>query len=309
MIKPDARQPMSAIHSDPPLASAAESRLEVEHPSSSPLSIHDMTVAYHRRPVIWDIDYNAPAGKLIAIVGPNGAGKTTLINAALGLIPKASGEVRFFGQPLRKMRHRVGYMPQRESVDWDFPVTALDVVTMGLYRQIGWCLPVRRKHRLAAIESLERVGMADFAQRQISQLSGGQQQRVFLARALAQQSDLYLMDEPFAGVDAARSCSTSIDSSSCGAPPTLSITTQRTEPSVCSVCTSCVTPQDNFAPALCASRCCMLGERSSNSSVTSGRLPPASPNQPLESGRLTANTNSAITATRNSRISHWRSRA
>jgi manganese/zinc/iron transport system ATP- binding protein len=172
------------------------------HPATAPLSIHDMTVAYHRKAVIWDIDYDAPRGKLVAIVGPNGAGKSTLIKAVLDLVPRVSGEVFIFGKPYRSQRRRVAYVPQRESVDWDFPVNALDVVAMGLYRQIGWCLPVTRKYKLAALEALSRVGMADFAYRQISQLSGGQQQRVFLARALVQQADLFLMDEPFAGVDA-----------------------------------------------------------------------------------------------------------
>ncbi|MCA9077146.1 MAG: metal ABC transporter ATP-binding protein [Planctomycetaceae bacterium] len=162
-----------------------------------------MTVAYHRRPVIWDVDYDTPAGELIAIVGPNGAGKSTLIKAALDLVPKVSGDVRVFGQPYEDQRERVAYVPQRTSVDWDFPVSALDVVTMGLYGKIGWFRPVTRKWRKAAREALDRVGLADFAKRQISQLSGGQQQRVFLARALVQEADLYLMDEPFAGVDAA----------------------------------------------------------------------------------------------------------
>jgi len=162
-----------------------------------------MTVAYHRRPVLWNIDYDAPAARLVAIVGPNGAGKSTLIKAVLNLIPRASGEVRFFGEPYRQMRQRVAYVPQRTSVDWDFPVTAQDVVVMGLYGRLGWFRPVTRSARRAALESLERVGLADFAHRQISQLSGGQQQRVFLARALVQQADLYLMDEPLAGVDAA----------------------------------------------------------------------------------------------------------
>jgi manganese/zinc/iron transport system ATP- binding protein len=174
-----------------------------EHPDSAPLSIHDMTVAYHRRPVIWDVDYDAPAGKLIAIVGPNGAGKSTLIKAALDLVPKVSGEVRIFGRPYDEQRLRVAYVPQRTSVDWDFPVSAQDVVAMGLYRKIGWFRPVTRGWRKAAREALDRVGLGDYARRQISQLSGGQQQRVFLARALVQEADLYLMDEPFAGVDAA----------------------------------------------------------------------------------------------------------
>ncbi|MHC5023740.1 MAG: metal ABC transporter ATP-binding protein [Planctomycetota bacterium] len=174
-----------------------------EHSPKAPLSIHDMTVAYHRKPVLWDVDFDAPEGRLVGIVGPNGAGKSTLIKACLELVPKASGRVLVYGKPYRKQRHLVGYVPQRETVDWDFPVNALDVVTMGRYGRIGWCRPVTRSHRAAALDALERVGMAAFAKRQISQLSGGQQQRVFLARALAQDARLYLMDEPFAGVDAA----------------------------------------------------------------------------------------------------------
>jgi manganese/zinc/iron transport system ATP- binding protein len=177
--------------------------IDSAHSDAAPLSIHDMTVAYHRRPVIWDLEYTAPRGKLVAIIGPNGAGKSTMLGAALDLVPKVSGRVLFFGQPYRKARDHVGYVPQRESVDWDFPINVRDVVAMGLYRKIGWCMPVTRKYRRLAMQALEKVGMADFAQRQISQLSGGQQQRVFLARALAQDADLYLMDEPFAGVDAA----------------------------------------------------------------------------------------------------------
>ncbi|MEL6897544.1 MAG: ABC transporter ATP-binding protein [Planctomycetota bacterium] len=168
-----------------------------------PLSIYDLTVAYHRKPVLWDISVDLPAGQLIGIVGPNGAGKSTMIKAVLDLIPKTSGRVMVFGKPYAKNRHRVGYVPQRESVDWDFPINALEVVTMGLYREIGWMMPVRRRHRDAAREALRRVGLEQFAKRQISQLSGGQQQRTFLARALVQDADLYLMDEPFAAVDAA----------------------------------------------------------------------------------------------------------
>ena len=171
--------------------------------SVAPLSIRDLTVAYHRQPVLWDIDYDAPAGRLVAIVGPNGAGKSTLIKSILGLLPTLSGEVAFFGKPYREVRLRVGYVPQRTSVDWDFPVSALDVVTMGLYGRIGWCRPVRAEHRRLALAALERMELAEYAGRQISQLSGGQQQRVFLARALVQDADLYLMDEPFAGVDSA----------------------------------------------------------------------------------------------------------
>lgn len=177
--------------------------MSANHPSNSPLSIHDMTVGYQGRRVLWDIDYAAPAGKLVAIVGPNGAGKSTLIKAALELVPLTDGEVRFFGKTYREVRTRIGYVPQRTSVDWDFPVNALDVVAMGLYRKIGWFRPVTKAYRQEALAALERVGLGEFAHRQISELSGGQQQRVFLARALVQNADLYLMDEPFAGVDAA----------------------------------------------------------------------------------------------------------
>jgi manganese/zinc/iron transport system ATP- binding protein len=173
-----------------------------EHSEDSPLSVHSMTVAYHHRPVIWDVDYDAPGGSLIAIVGPNGAGKSTFLKACLDLIPRASGIVEFWGRPLKEQRQRIGYVPQRGSVDWDFPVSALEVVTMGRYGMIGWCRRIPAAHRKKAQEYLEQLGLAEFADRQINQLSGGQQQRVFLARALAQEADLYFMDEPFAGVDA-----------------------------------------------------------------------------------------------------------
>ncbi len=170
---------------------------------SRPLVVDDLTVAYQRKPVVWDVSFEVPAGALMAVVGPNGAGKSTLFRAILGMTPCASGRVLVFGDDYRRQRARVAYVPQRESVDWDFPITALEVVTMGLYGQIGWCRPVRARHREKAYEALKRVGLADFAHRQISQLSGGQQQRTFLARALVQDADLYLMDEPFAAVDAA----------------------------------------------------------------------------------------------------------
>ncbi len=172
-------------------------------PREIPLWVNDLTVAYHRKPVLWDVDLSLPEGKLIAVVGPNGAGKSTLIKAILGLVPRASGAVSIYGKPYENQRHLVGYVPQRESVDWDFPVNALDVVAMGIYKQIGWLKPVTRRHQQKALEELEKVGMGAFARRQISQLSGGQQQRVFLARALAQNAHLYFMDEPFAGVDVA----------------------------------------------------------------------------------------------------------
>lgn len=186
-----------------PTGARSELDARPEHSADSPLSVHAMTVAYHRKPVLWDVDLDIAPSSLVAIVGPNGAGKTTLIKACLELIPRAAGRVEFWGRTYREARSRIGYVPQRESVDWDFPVSALDVVCMGRYRRIGWFRPVGRRHREAAMACLDRVGMRDFAHRQISQLSGGQQQRVFLARALAQEAELYFMDEPFAGVDAA----------------------------------------------------------------------------------------------------------
>ena len=167
------------------------------------LEVHDMTVAYARKPVLWDIDLLLPEGKLVGIIGPNGAGKSTLIKAVLGLVPLASGRVEVFGRPYAQNRHLVGYVPQRETVDWDFPIDALSVVLMGRYGRLGWFRRPGRQDRALAMEALDQLGMADFAKRQISQLSGGQQQRVFLARALAQDAQLYFMDEPLAGVDAA----------------------------------------------------------------------------------------------------------
>lgn len=173
--------------------------------SSTPpiLDVHDVTVAYDRRPVLWNIDLSIDRPGLTCIVGPNGAGKSTLIKSVMGLVPIVSGEVLAWGHPVRSQKHRIGYVPQRGSVDWDFPINVMETVMMGTYGEVGWFRRPGRRHRELAAECLERVGMQDFAKRQIGQLSGGQQQRVFLARALAQQAELYFMDEPMAGVDAA----------------------------------------------------------------------------------------------------------
>ena len=170
--------------------------------AAAPVAIRDLTVAYRDKPVLWDIDLTIPEGRLVAIIGPNGAGKSTLIKSTLGLIPAAAGSVTFYGKPYRAQRQLVGYVPQRGSVDWDFPTDALDVVMMGRYGKRGWIRRPSGEDRRVALECLEKVGMGHFAGRQISQLSGGQQQRVFLARALAQDAHIYFMDEPFAGVDA-----------------------------------------------------------------------------------------------------------
>nr|WP_245538084.1 metal ABC transporter ATP-binding protein [Roseobacter litoralis] len=168
-----------------------------------PLAVRGLTVSYGEKPAVFSVDADFPAQAMSAIIGPNGAGKSTLLKAALGVIPRLSGEVSIFGTPIEKARHRIAYVPQRASVDWDFPTTVIDVVQMGLYRKVGLLGRLSGKMTAQARDCLDRVGMADFADRQIGQLSGGQQQRVFLARALAQDADLYLLDEPFAGVDAA----------------------------------------------------------------------------------------------------------
>ena len=169
----------------------------------APIEVHDLTVSYDKKPILWAIDFRLPKDGLTAIVGPNGAGKSTLIKAILGLIPSISGDVTVFGRPVNSQRALIGYVPQRESVDWNFPVTVYDVVMMGRYGNIGLFRRPSAKDKEIVNTSLEQVGLTDFSDRQISQLSGGQQQRVFLARALAQQSEIYIMDEPFAGVDAA----------------------------------------------------------------------------------------------------------
>jgi len=165
------------------------------------LEIEDLTMAYREKPVLWDVDFSVPRGVLCAVVGPNGAGKTTLLKAVLGLVRPAAGRVLVFGKPYSQQRRIVGYMPQRGTVDWDFPTTVLDVVVMGRYGHLGWLRRPGTAERHLALGALEQVGMADYQHRQISQLSGGQQQRVFLARALVQDADLYFLDEPFAGVD------------------------------------------------------------------------------------------------------------
>lgn len=162
----------------------------------------DLWVAYGADPVLRGVDFRVPSGVVVGIVGPNGAGKSTLLGAMLGFVRPLRGSVRFFGEPLARVRNRVGYMPQSASVDWDFPATALDVVTMGTYGSLGWLRRAGRAERVRALDALAQTGMADFADRQIGELSGGQRQRVFLARALVQAPDLFLMDEPFQGVDA-----------------------------------------------------------------------------------------------------------
>lgn len=174
-----------------------------KHSENPALSVHHLSVNYGKTPVLWDISLEVPKGHLVGILGPNGAGKSTFIKAAMGLIIPISGKIDFFGHSLRKERQRVAYVPQRESVDWDFPITVLDLVLMGRYGRLGLFRWPRKADRMAAEHYLDQVGMKAYAHRQISQLSGGQQQRVFLARALLQEADLYFMDEPFSGIDLA----------------------------------------------------------------------------------------------------------
>ncbi|MEM6847465.1 MAG: metal ABC transporter ATP-binding protein [Pseudomonadota bacterium] len=169
----------------------------------APLTVRGLTVSYGGSPVIFSIDMTAHQGTMTAIVGPNGAGKSTLLKGVLGLVPALSGKAAVFGAPIAAARHRIAYVPQRAGIDWDFPVRVADVVAMGLYRELGLLGRLSGQRRAKVVKALERVGMGAFAHRQIGQLSGGQQQRVFLARALAQDADLILLDEPFAGVDAA----------------------------------------------------------------------------------------------------------
>lgn len=170
--------------------------------ASFAITVKNLTVAYNVEPVLWNVDLELPAAKLIAIVGPNGAGKSTLIKAIMGLIPVAAGKVSVYGRPYTMQKKLVAYVPQRGTVDWDFPTDALDVVQMGMYGKLGWIRRPTLQTRVRAIECLKTVGLDEYAHRQIGQLSGGQQQRVFLARALAQDAQIYLMDEPLNGVDA-----------------------------------------------------------------------------------------------------------
>jgi manganese/zinc/iron transport system ATP- binding protein len=167
------------------------------------IEAHNFTVSYDKQPVLWNIDFEVPAGHLVGIIGPNGSGKTTLLKAAMGILPADSGHVHFFGRPIAQVRDRISYVPQRQSVDWDFPASVMDVALMGRYRKGNLFGRLSKADREIASEALHKVDMYGYRNRQISELSGGQQQRVFIARSLAQQAEMYLMDEPFAGIDAA----------------------------------------------------------------------------------------------------------
>ena len=168
---------------------------------NSVIHVEDLTMAYRETPVLWDIDLDIPEHVRCAIVGPNGAGKSTLLRGILGLLKPVSGAVQLWGKPLSAVHKQIAYVPQRGSVHWDFPTTVFDVVLMGRYAHLGLVRRPGKEDRALAMEALDKMKMADFADRQISELSGGQKQRVFIARALAQDAQLYIMDEPLAGVD------------------------------------------------------------------------------------------------------------
>lgn len=170
-------------------------------PLSICIQVEDMTIAYEDKPVLWDCDVDIPRGSITAIVGPNGAGKSTLLKGILGLLPTISGSVSIDGKPFKGEAHRIAYIPQRSAVNWSFPTTVYDVVLMGRYVHLGWFRRPSKEDKRIAEEAMERMGLTEFRHRQISQLSGGQKQRVFIARAIAQQADIYFMDEPLAGVD------------------------------------------------------------------------------------------------------------
>jgi manganese/zinc/iron transport system ATP- binding protein len=165
------------------------------------VEVHNLSVAYNRTPVLWDVDFELPQGQIIGIVGPNGSGKSTLLKAIMGLIPVSSGYAKLFGKDLDKVRERIAYIPQRETIDWNFPATVEDVVSMGRYKKGKLFQRLSSIDKQLTNDAIEKVKLTEFKDRQIAQLSGGQQQRVFIARALAQGADLYIMDEPFVGVD------------------------------------------------------------------------------------------------------------
>jgi manganese/zinc/iron transport system ATP- binding protein len=170
--------------------------------NGSALEVEDLTVAYGDRPVLWDIDLTVPQGVKMAIIGPNGAGKSTLVKAAMGLVKPVAGEVRIFGRARERAEGAIAYVPQRATLSWDFPTDVIDVVTMGTYGRVGWFRRCGAAEREDAHAALGKVGMTEFARRPIAELSGGQQQRVLLARALVQDAPIYILDEPFQGVDA-----------------------------------------------------------------------------------------------------------
>jgi len=171
--------------------------------NNTSIEVHNLSVAYNRIPVLWDIDFELPKGEIIGIVGPNGSGKSSLLKAIMGLISVSSGFSKVFGKDLEQVRDRVAYIPQRESIDWNFPATVEDVVKMGRYKKERLFSRLTKIDKQLSQEAIEKVNLLEFKNRQIAQLSGGQQQRVFIARALAQGADIYIMDEPFVGVDIA----------------------------------------------------------------------------------------------------------
>ena len=166
------------------------------------LEVKNIEAGYNGESVLKNISFSVPAGQSLAVVGPNGAGKSTLFKVLVGLLPLRSGSVLIHGEPLGYHIDCVAYVPQREAIDWRFPVTVLDVVVMGRFGKLKWLQKPGKADIEIALHSLDQMGIADLAKNSIADLSGGQQQRVFLARALAQKPHILLLDEPFTGVDA-----------------------------------------------------------------------------------------------------------
>ncbi|WP_077602919.1 metal ABC transporter ATP-binding protein [Oceanobacillus sojae] len=173
----------------------------MEHKSIA-FSVQDLTVSYGEQTALKNINFQVEKGKLVGVIGPNGAGKSTLMKASLGLISKDHGTIEFYGKPVKQMRENIAYIPQRNNIDWDFPINVLDTVVLGTYPKLGVFHRPKKADRKRAQACLAQVGLQKFSKRQIGELSGGQQQRVFLARALAQQTEIFFFDEPFVGIDA-----------------------------------------------------------------------------------------------------------
>lgn len=165
------------------------------------IKVDNLNASYFGDEIIQDISFEIEEGKLVGIIGPNGAGKSTMIKAILGLIEKDKGIIKINGKDIEKERKNIAYVPQRNDIDWDFPINVFDTVLLGTYPKLGFFKRPKKKEKDLAMDALRRVKMADYKNTQIGELSGGQQQRIFLARAIAQEADIYFLDEPFVGID------------------------------------------------------------------------------------------------------------
>jgi ABC-type Mn2+/Zn2+ transport system ATPase subunit len=167
------------------------------------MSVQNLHVSYHGQEAVRNVSFKTAPGNIVGVIGPNGAGKSTLLKSLLDLIPKDLGDIRIYGKPVKEVRQKIAYVPQRSNIDMDFPITVIDAVIIGTYPSLGIFKRPKKKEKEWAYECLRKVGMEEFSKRQIGELSGGQQQRVFLARALAQKAEMFFLDEPFVGIDVA----------------------------------------------------------------------------------------------------------